>query len=81
MNSENLDSLHPEDLEDDLPAEYDEETLRNLLKNGERGKYVERYRQGTNLVKIDLDLADMFPTERSVNDALRQFLASQSVSA
>jgi hypothetical protein len=81
MNSENLDSLHPEDLEDDLPAEYDEETLRNLLKNGERGKYVERYRQGTNLVKIDLDLADMFPTERSVNDALRQFLASQSISA
>jgi hypothetical protein len=81
MNSENLDSLHPEDLEDDLPAEYGEETLRNLLKHGERGKYVERYRQGTNLVKIDLDLADMFPTERSVNDALRQFLASQSVSA
>jgi hypothetical protein len=81
MNSENLDSLHPEDLEDDLPAEYDEETLRNLLKHGERGKYVERYRQGTNLVKIDLDLADMFPTERSVNDALRQFLASQSISA
>jgi hypothetical protein len=51
------------------------------LKHCERGKYVERYRQGTNLVKIDLDLADMFPTERSVNDALRQFLASQSISA
>jgi hypothetical protein len=81
MNSENLDSLHPADLEDDLPAEYNEETLRNLLKNGDRGKYVERYRQGTNLVEIDLDLADMFPTEQSVNDALRQFLASQSLSA
>jgi hypothetical protein len=25
--------------------------------------------------------ADMFPTEQSVNDALRQFLASQSLSA
>jgi hypothetical protein len=49
MNSENLDSFHPDDLEDDLPAEYDEETLRNLLKHGERGKYIERYRQETNL--------------------------------
>jgi hypothetical protein len=48
MNSENLDSLYPEDLEDDLPIEYDEETLRNLLKNGDRGKYVARYRQEEN---------------------------------
>jgi hypothetical protein len=81
MSSENLESLHPEDLEDDLPTEYEDETLRALLKNGVRGKYVERYRQGTNLIKLDADLATAFPTEQAVNDALRQLLASNSISA
>jgi hypothetical protein len=81
MNSENLESINPEDLEDDLPAEYDEETLHNLLKSGVRGKYVERYRQGTNLIKLDPDLAEAFPTEQAVNDALRQFLENNPISA
>ena len=35
------------DMDDELRSEYD---LRELLKSGVRGKYVERYDAGTNLV-------------------------------
>ena len=53
---------------DELRAEYD---LRYLLRDGVRGKYAERYRQGTNLVLLAPDVADAFPTEDAVNEALR----------
>ena len=39
-----------------------------------RGKYVERYREGTNLVLLDPDVAAAFPDAKAVNDALRQLL-------
>jgi len=38
---------------------------------GVRGKYAERYREGTNIVKLDEDVAKIFPDSKSVNDALR----------
>jgi hypothetical protein len=84
MKTDNLKPVDSEDLDDDLLPEYDETTLRNLLKNGVRGKYVdslsetlhERYRQGTNLVKLDPDIAAAFPTEQAVNEALRKLLNS-----
>jgi hypothetical protein len=56
------------DMDDDLRPEYD---LATLLKDGVRGKYVERYRAGTNLVLLDPDIAKAFPTEKAVNEALR----------
>ena len=56
------------ELNDELRPEYD---LRELLKGGVRGKYVERYRAGTNLVLLDPDVAKAFPDEATVNDALR----------
>ncbi len=56
---------------DELRAEYN---LRELLKPGVRGKYVERYRAGTNLVLLKPDVAKAFPTERTVNEALRLVL-------
>lgn len=56
------------ELEDDLLPEYD---LAALLQNGVRGKYVERYGEGTNVVVIAPDVARFFPTEESVNEALR----------
>lgn len=56
------------DLEDDLLPEYD---LEKLLESGVRGKYVERYREGTNVVLLAPDVARFFPTEDSVNEALR----------
>jgi hypothetical protein len=42
------------------------------LTGGVRGKYVERYRQGTNVILLDPDVAEKFPTSESVNDALRR---------
>ena len=44
------------------------------------GKYAERYADGTNMVLLDPDVADMFPDSKSVNDALRSLvrIAKQS---
>lgn len=36
-----------------------------------RGKYVEQYREGTNLVLLDPDVAQAFPNDKAVNEALR----------
>ena len=41
------------------------------LKGGVRGKYIARYRAGTNLVLLSPDVAEHFPDERAVNMALR----------
>jgi hypothetical protein len=41
------------------------------LKGGVRGKYAARYAAGTNLVRLDADVAAMFPDSDSVNRALR----------
>jgi hypothetical protein len=40
------------------------------LNGGARGKYVERFRAGTNLVLLSLDVAKHFPEEQSLNQAL-----------
>jgi hypothetical protein len=36
-----------------------------------RGKYADRYRQGTNLVLLAPDIAEVFTDEESVNEVLR----------
>jgi hypothetical protein len=41
------------------------------MQGGVRGKYVERYRSGTNLVLLDPDVAQAFPDDAAVNEALR----------
>jgi hypothetical protein len=41
------------------------------FKKAERGKYAARYAEGVNIVKIDPDLAKIFPDSASVNQALR----------
>ena len=58
-------------MDDELRSEYD---LRDLLKGAVRGKYVQRYRAGTNLVLLDPDVAKAFPSEQAVNEALRLVL-------
>jgi hypothetical protein len=57
--------------EDDLRPEYD---LKELLKGSVRGKYAERYKEGTNLVLLDPDVAKAFPDQEAVNEALRLVL-------
>jgi hypothetical protein len=54
--------------DDDLEPEYD---LRKLLQGSVRGKYAERFQQGTNLVLLDPEVAEAFPSHQAVNDALR----------
>lgn len=54
--------------DDELRAEYD---LASLLKGAVRGKYAERYRQGTNLILLAPDVAAAFPNAEAVNNALR----------
>jgi hypothetical protein len=65
------------ELEDDLQPEYD---LRSLLKGGVQGKYVERYKSGTNLVLLAPDVAEVFPSTESVNEALRLVILLNRVS-
>ncbi len=55
---------------EDLRREYD----LSKLKGGVRGKYVSRYRAGTNLVLLSPDVAEYFPDEQSVNTALRTLI-------
>jgi alpha-beta hydrolase superfamily lysophospholipase len=59
-----------DELEDELRPEYD----FSKIAGGVRGKYVERYRAGTNLVRLDPDIAQAFPTDAAVNEALRLLL-------
>lgn len=53
---------------DDLRPEYD---FRKMLRAGVQGKYAGRYREGTNLVLLERDVAEAFPSDESVNEALR----------
>ena len=55
---------------DDLRSEYD----LSKLKGGVRGKYAKRFQKGTNLVLLSPDVAEYFPDEQSVNDALRSLV-------
>ena len=45
------------------------------LRGGVRGKYYERYKQGTNVVLLEPDVAKVFRDSKSVNVALRQYLS------
>jgi hypothetical protein len=49
------------------------------MKGGVRGKYVTPYRAGTNLVLLDHELAEAFPTDAGVNQALRAVLKTAEV--
>jgi len=48
----------------DMLDEYD-------FSKGVRGKYAERYAEGTNVIVLSPDLAEIFPDSESVNEALR----------
>jgi len=49
---------------DDMREEYD-------FSGGVRGKYADRFAEGSNVVVLDPDVADLFTDSESVNDALR----------
>ena len=47
------------------------------FSNAVQGKYADRFAQGTNLVRIQPDVAKEFPDSESVNEALRSLLKSR----
>lgn len=53
--------------EDSMRDEYD-------FSLGIRGKYIERLKEGSNVVLISPELSERFPTEAAVNEALRELL-------
>ena len=59
----------------DMRPEYDFASMQG----GVRGKYVTQYRAGTNLVLLDPELAEAFPTDAAVNQALRAVLKMTKV--
>lgn len=52
--------------EDEMRPEYDFTQLRGAV-----GKYAKQYAEGTNVVLLDPDVAEMFPDSEAVNQALR----------
>jgi hypothetical protein len=55
----------------EMGREYD-------FSRGVRGKYADKYQEGTNVVLLDPELAAVFPDSKSVNDALRALVAIAS---
>jgi hypothetical protein len=55
-----------------LLEEYD-------FSQGVQGKYADRFREGTNLVLLDRDIAEAFPSDAAVNTALRLVLQLQKL--
>jgi hypothetical protein len=51
----------------DMLAEYD-------FSQGVRGKYAQRYHEGTNIVMLSPDVAEYFPDSEAVNAALRALI-------
>ena len=56
-----------------MRSEYD-------FSKGVRGKYAQRYAEGTNVVLLEPDVAKEFPDAAAVNEALRHLLREKKKS-
>ncbi|WP_072621683.1 hypothetical protein [Spirulina major] len=61
---------------DTLRPEYSED----LIRSGQRGKYIHRYQAGTNIVMIEPDRHRIFPNAEAVNHALREYAKENQLS-
>ncbi len=68
--------MNPKD-KDEMREEYS----ADIIRSGVRGKYAQRYREGSNVVVIDPDLSKAFPNADAVNQALREVLAKRESEA
>ena len=55
---------------DAMRSEYRREDLGKIV----RGKYVKRLAKGSNLVLLEPEVAQAFPSSQAVNEALRELL-------
>jgi hypothetical protein len=53
--------------DDDLRPEYDLSAMTGAV----RGKYSQQFKDGSNVVVLEPDVAAAFPNEKAVNEALR----------
>ena len=53
--------------EEEMRAEYD-------FSEAVRGKHLKRFRESSNVVVLDPDVAESFPNSESVNEALRSLV-------
>jgi len=67
MKTESIKKFYSRRSRDEMRPEYD-------FSAGVRGKYVNRYRKGNNVVLLDPDVAAAFQDSTSVNEALRALL-------
>ncbi len=58
----------------DMRPEYDFRKMDEVV----RGKYADAYKENLRIVRLADDVASAFPTERAVNDALREYLRDHS---
>lgn len=63
-------NMADDDSDLELRPQYD-------FSNGVRGKYAARYREGSNVVVLDPDVAATFKTTQAVNDALRELMRTR----
>ena len=47
------------------------------FSKGSRGKYAKRYKEGTNVVLLEPDVARVFPDSESVNKALKRLMEEE----
>jgi len=59
------------ELNDWLRPEYKRSDLGKLV----RGKYARRIQKGKSMVILDSDVAEAFPNDKAVNDALRGLIS------
>ncbi|PZD74041.1 hypothetical protein C1752_01567 [Acaryochloris thomasi RCC1774] len=67
MSKDSMKKTTENELENDLRPEYN----FAQMSGGVRGKYADRCQSETNIVVLEPDVAQAFPTEASVNEALR----------
>ena len=54
----------------DMRAEYD----FSQMEGGVQGKYAARLTEGTNIIRLEPDVAEVFVDDASVNEALRSLI-------
>lgn len=60
--------------DDEMRPEYDFRKMDGVV----RGKYADAYNEHLRIVRLADDVASAFPTEASVNNALREYLRDHS---
>ena len=58
------------DFGDDMRPGYD----FSRMKDGIQGKYAKAFNEGSNIVRLDPDVAEVFVNDDSVNEALRYLI-------